>query len=79
MSQDLTKLHTKQLLAMLHNIRAGYSNEVNYGSLAPNDLTEVTVAVEKRISALKAELAKRPHVPTKAEAKKIRQEAAKRR
>lgn len=79
MSQDLTKLHTKQLLAMLHNLRAGYSNEVNYGSLTPEDFTEVTVGVEKRLSALKAELAKRPHVPNKAEAKKIRQEAAKRR
>lgn len=75
MSQDLTKLHTKQLLAMLHNLRAGYSNEVNYG----DEFAAATVAITGEMAALKAELAKRPHVPNKAEAKKIRQEAAKRR
>lgn len=75
MSQDLTKLHTKQLLAMLHNLRAGYTNECNYGFEA----APATIAIANQMVELKEELAKRPHVPNKAEAKKIRQEAAKRR
>lgn len=74
MSQDWSKLHTKQLLAMLHNYRVGYSNNEHYGT--PD---EKHAAVLKEMVALKAELAKRPHIPNKAEAKKIRQEAARRR
>lgn len=67
MSQDYTKLHTKQLLAKLHNYRKGYAD------------VEVQIDFPKEIIRIKAELAKRPHVPNKAEAKRIRQEAAKRR
>lgn len=72
MSQDWSKLHTKQLLAILHNYRVGYSFNTDNG--IPNEAADL-----KAMIALKAELAKRPHVPNKAEAKKIRQEAAKRR
>lgn len=67
MSQDYTKLHTKQLLAQLHNFRRGYAD------------CEEQIDFEKEIIAVKAELAKRPHVPNKAEAKLLRQIAAKRR
>lgn len=72
MSQDWSKLHTKQLLAILHNYRCGYSFNSDNG--IPNEADDL-----KAMIALKAELAKRPHVPNKAEAKAIRQKAAKRR
>lgn len=73
MSQDWSKLHTKQLLAILHNYRVGYSFHASTGI---PDADEAANA--KAMIALKAELARRPHVPNKAEAKKIRQEAARR-
>lgn len=67
MSQDYTKLHTKQLLAKLHNYRKGYAD------------VEEQIDFPKEMALIKAELSKRPHVPNKAEAKVIRQKAAKRR
>lgn len=76
MSQDLTKLHTKQLLAQLHNLRAGYSQYIYVDSLSMT--AEEASGTQLRINAIKAELAKRPHIPNKAEAKRIRQEKAKR-
>ena len=79
MSQDLTKLHTKQLLAMLHNFRVGYYAGYQVASPASNPVEQFEDEITKQLAALKAELAKRLHIPNKAEAKRICQEAAKRR
>jgi hypothetical protein len=59
---DLTTIHTKVLLNMLASCRCGFYDE-------PGDPT---------LDEIKAELAKRPHVPNKLEGKKLRQLAAKR-
>ncbi|MNB87326.1 hypothetical protein D3C75_343110 [compost metagenome] len=66
MSVDYSKLHTKQLLAKLHNYRAGYAD------------VEEQIDFPKEIDAIKKVLATREHVPNKTEAKRIRQEKARR-
>ena len=65
---DLTKLHTRQLLAWLRYARAcggGHYVSVGRDKSYGADLT-----------ALYAELATREHVPSKLEGRKLRQEAA---
>lgn len=65
MSRDYSKLHTKQLLNLLEGFRKGYSP------------FEEQINFELESKAVRAELAGRPHIPNKAEAKVIRQAAAK--
>lgn len=65
MSRNYSQLHTKQLLGLLDCFRKGYS---------PFE-EQTDFAVESK--AVREVLAGRPHVPNKAEAKAIRQAAAK--
>lgn len=76
LAQNLPGLHVRQLLARLRRLRAAQSNLLHYA-----DATEAQAQQEfgAAIAALKAELAKRPHVPNKQEAKALRQAAAKQR
>lgn len=75
-AQDLPGLHVRQLLARLRRLRAAQSNLLHYAGA-----TEAQAQQEfgSAIAALKAELAKRPHVPNKQQAKALRQAAAKQR
>lgn len=76
LAQDLTRLHARQLLAQLRRLRAAQSNQLYYaGASAAEALQEFGPA----ITAVKTELAKRPHLPNKAETRARRQAAAKRR
>jgi len=67
--KPLKETHTRELLAMLKSTRQYGSSR--YYPCYPSDAGSVSV------EELKAELALREHIPNKAEAKKLRQEAAK--
>lgn len=71
---DLDALHTRQLLDRLGSERAKitYINGL-FGEPADGERQ----AVEAEMNAIKAVLATREHIPSKAEAKKIRQDRAK--
>ena len=76
LAQNLPGLHVRQLLARLRRLRAAQSNLLHYAGA-----TEAQAQQDfgSAIAALKAELARRPHVPNKREAKALRQAAAKQR
>ncbi|MGK5026065.1 hypothetical protein [Janthinobacterium sp. RB2R34] len=76
LAQNLPGLHTRQLLAQLRRLRAAQSNLLHYAGATE---TLAQQAFGAAIDALKAELAKRPHVPNKLEARALRQAAAKQR
>jgi len=90
MKIDFAKFHTKQLLSILDSARAYRSRLFNYGEMNEDDylafkISPVFFGYDKyeppyesvSFEELKAELATRPHIPNKVEAKKIRQEKAK--
>lgn len=74
--QDLHALHGKQLLALLRRLRAAQSNQQHYAGASVEQAEQLFGAA---IAAVKAELATRPHIPNKQEAKALRQAAAKKR
>ena len=76
LAQDLPALHGKQLLALLRRLRAAQSNQQHYGGASAGQAKQLFGAA---IAAVKAELATRPHIPNKQEAKALRQAAAKKR
>ena len=76
LAQDLPALHARQLLALLRRLRAAQSNQQDYAGASPAQAEQQFGAA---IAAVKAELATRPHIPNKQEAKALRQTAAKRR
>lgn len=76
LAQDLTQLHARQLLVLLRRLRGAQSNQLHYAGASE---AEVQQAYGPAIAAVKAELALRPHIPNKPEAKALRQAAAKRR
>lgn len=76
LAQDLSALHGKQLLALLRRLRAAQSNQQHYAGASPAQAEQQFGAA---IAAVKAELATRPHIPNKQEAKALRQAAAKKR
>ncbi|MCC7680486.1 hypothetical protein [Janthinobacterium sp. FW305-128] len=76
LAQDLPALHARQLLALLRRLRAAQSNQQDYAGASPAQAEQQFGAA---IAAVKAELATRPHIPNKQEAKALRQAAAKRR
>lgn len=76
LAQDLPALHARQLLALLRRLRAAQSNQQDYAGASPAQAEQQFGAA---IAAVKAELAKRPHIPNKLEAKAMRQAAAKKR
>ena len=76
LAQDLPALHGKQLLALLRRLRAAQSNQQHYAGASPAQAEQQFGAA---IAAVKAELATRPHIPNKQEAKTLRQAAAKKR
>ena len=76
LAQDLTALHGKQLLALLRRLRAAQSNQQHYAGASVEQAEQLFGAA---IAAVKAELATRPHIPNKQEAKALRQAAAKKR
>ena len=76
LAQDLPALHGKQLLALLRRLRATQSNQQDYAGASPAQAEQQFGAA---IAAVKAELATRPHIPNKQEAKALRQAAAKKR
>jgi hypothetical protein len=76
LAQDLPALHARQLLALLRRLRAAQSNQQDYAGASPAQAEQQFGAA---IAAVKAELAKRPHIPNKQEAKALRQAAAKKR
>ena len=63
---DLDRLHTRELMRYLRNAQA-------MGSYDPTDGNGKHISLEE----IKAELAKRPHVPNKPEGTKLRREASK--
>ncbi|MGK5061902.1 hypothetical protein [Janthinobacterium sp. LB3P112] len=76
LAQDLPVLHSKQLLALLRRLRAAQSNQQDYAGASVEQAEQLFGAA---IAAVKAELATRPHIPNKQEAKALRQAAAKKR
>ena len=76
LAQNLPGLHVRQLLARLRRLRAAQSNLLHYAGATEAQAQQEFGAA---IAALKAELAKRPHVPNKQEARALRQAAAKQR
>ncbi|MGK5028629.1 hypothetical protein [Janthinobacterium sp. DSP2-3-3] len=76
LAQDLASLHGKQLLALLRRLRAAQSNQHDYAGASPAQAEQQFGAA---IAAVKAELATRPHILNKQEAKALRQAAAKKR
>ena len=76
LAQDLPALHGRQLLALLRRLRAAQSNQQHYAGASAEQAEQQFGAA---IAAVKAELATRPHLPNKQEAKALRQAAAKRR
>ena len=73
MTSDLSGVHTRVLLRALQESSSGYGSRW-YEALG-NGLFDFGFAITTR-DELKAELAKREHVPNKSEAKKIRQDKA---
>jgi hypothetical protein len=72
----LEKLHTRQLL----KLRDSVYRVCDYGlSRGFQPVYDVTDTLSVRAYEIKRELSKREHIPNKAEAKKIRQEKAKKR
>ncbi len=71
----LASLHTRQLLKLRDK---AYAVSNAGGLLAPDRMAFVDVSPTLSVSVadIKGELATRPHVPNKAEAKKQRQQAA---
>ena len=76
LTQNLPALHVRQLLARLRRLRAAQSNLLHYAGATEAQAQQEFGAA---IAALKAELASRPHVPNKQEARALRQAAAKQR
>lgn len=76
LAQDLPALHGRQLLALLRRLRAAQSNQQHYAGASVEQAEQLFGAA---IAAVKAELATRPHLPNKQEAKALRQAAAKKR
>ena len=76
LAQDLPALHGRQLLALLRRLRAAQSNRQHYAGASAEQAEQLFGAA---IAAVKAELATRPHLPNKQEAKARRQAAAKKR
>ena len=76
LAQNLPGLHVRQLLARLRRLRAAQSNLLHYAGATEAQAQQEFGAA---IAALKAELASRPHVPNKQEARALRQAAAKQR
>lgn len=76
LADDPTRLHGRQLLALLHRLRGAHSTQLHHAGASE---TEAQQQFGAAISAVKAELAKRPHLPNKLEARALRQAAAKRR
>ena len=76
LAQDLPALHGRQLLALLRRLRAAQSNQQHYAGASAEQAEQLFGAA---IAAVKAELATRPHLPNKQEAKALRQAAAKKR
>lgn len=76
LAQDLASLHARQLLALLRRLRAAQSNQHDYAGASPEEAEQQFGAA---IAAVKAQLATRPHILNKQEAKALRQAAAKKR
>ena len=76
LAQDLPALHGRQLLALLRRLRAAQSNQQDYAGASPAQAEQQFGAA---IAAVKAELATRPHILNKQEARALRQAAAKKR
>lgn len=76
LAQDLPALHGRQLLALLRRLRAAQSNQQHYAGASAEQAEQLFDAA---IASVKAELATRPHLPNKLEAKALRQAAAKKR
>jgi hypothetical protein len=76
LAQDLPALHGRQLLALLRRLRAAQSNQQHYAGASAEQAEQQFGAA---IAAVKAELATRPHLPNKQEAKALRQAAARKR
>lgn len=76
LAQDLPALHGRRLLALLRRLRAAQSNRQHYAGASAEQAEQLFGAA---IAAVKAELATRPHLPNKQEAKALRQAAAKKR
>jgi hypothetical protein len=83
---DFSKYHTRQLLGFLQDFRVYYSsgafedNDPYFGAMGGGDLIENLYFDNKKpfsYEELKAELATREHIPTKAQAKEIRRANAK--
>lgn len=74
-------MHTRQLLAELGHVRAKLSsahNQANDDRILAEFLTVTVIReAEAQMAEIKAELATREHIPSKAEAKAIRQMRAK--
>jgi hypothetical protein len=73
---DLSSLHGRQLLVLLRRLRAAQSNQQHYAGASAEQAEQQFGAA---IAAVKAELATRPHMPNKQEAKALRQAAARKR
>ena len=69
--KDITKMGTRELLALYRRTK----NDLSYSDMFEEEYIE---ELEMEVSAMKRELNTREHIPNKIEAKKIRQEKAKR-
>lgn len=71
------RIHTKKLLRMLHNFHPYNAPEAIFLALSRNGFYYLKTPYYVTKDILKIELATRPHIPNKLEAKAIRQAKAK--
>ena len=69
--KSFNEMNTRELLALYRRTR----NDLSYSDMYEEEHIE---EMEQEVAAMKRELNTREHIPNKAEAKKIRQEKAKR-
>lgn len=67
--KDIKKMNTRELLATYRRTK----QHLSYGDMFEDEYIE---EIEKDVSLMKSELKTRENIPTKAEAKRIRQEKA---
>ena len=68
--KDIKKMNTRELLALYRKTK----QHLSYGDMFEEEYIE---EIEKEIYAMKGELKTRENIPNKAEARKIRQDKAK--
>lgn len=77
-NKSIQETHTKALISELNGLRVLVNSYERNGPIEPSSesFDETMVHNKARMKLIKAELATRPHIPNKQEAKIIRQQKA---